>query len=406
MHLTLLVWRRLALRLGSATVLIASALGGQTPAAERAASSPARLDSLITTTMTNVGIMGFAAAVIVNKQVVWTKGYGFADWQQTRAFTPHTAARIASVTKPFVGVAMMRAVSEGRLSLDADINRYLPFRVINPHRPDAPITLRHLATHTSGITDRWEVYRAVYRFDGRPGAPLQQFLSDYFTPGGAHYAKDNFLDAVPGALREYSNIGAALVGLIVERAVEQTLPAYTKRHIFQPLGLLNTAWSPADLDASRLSQPFVSQEGFASPIPLYSITTYPDGGMLTSVADLSRFFVAMLNDGRYNGTRILDSASSAEMRRFQFNDANRPSNYPAADGNSGLFWRTKLNGARVGHGGNDPGVEVEMLSDVAGDIGIVYISNTSLAGTDRRATIAIGDALWSYARLLRASGGR
>ncbi len=53
----------------------------------------------------------------------------------------------------------MRAVQEGKLSLDTDINTYLPFKVVNPHHPNARITLWNLATHTSGIADRWEVYR-------------------------------------------------------------------------------------------------------------------------------------------------------------------------------------------------------------------------------------------------------
>ncbi len=142
---------------------------------------------------------------------------------------------VGSISKTFTGVAMMRAVQEGRLSLDVDINKYLPFRVVNPHRPDALITLRHLATHTSGIKDRWDVYHGVYRYGGERPAPLGDFLADYFGTEGAHYSRDNFLDARPGALREYSNIGAALAGFIIERAFGESLPAHTRQHIFAPL---------------------------------------------------------------------------------------------------------------------------------------------------------------------------
>lgn len=336
-----------------------ASLAAQAPPVTRpaAAAAPtlASLDSLITHSMDEAGIMGFSAAVIVDKRVVWMKGYGFMDWQRTRPFTPNTTAKVASVAKPFVGVSMMRAVKEGKLSLDADINRYLPFRVVNPHRPDVPITLRHLATHTSGITDRWEIYRATYTFDGDSREPLLSFLTAYFTPGGKYYAKENFLEAKPGELRDYSNIGAALAGLIVERAYGQPLNVYTRQHIFTPLKMTHTGWFMRDVDRTNHSTPFVSQSGFTVPIPIYGGTTYPDGALRTSVSDLSRFFIAMLNNGTYEGTRILDSASAAEMRRFQLTDANRPTNFPAADGNTGLFWRTKFNGLRVGHGGNDPG---------------------------------------------------
>ncbi|MBL0941082.1 MAG: serine hydrolase [Gemmatimonadaceae bacterium] len=389
-----------------------SPLAGQSavgaPPASQKTTPPtlASLDSLITHSMNEANIMGFSAAVLVDKRVVWMKGYGFMDWQRTRPFTPNTIAKVASVAKPFVGVSMMRAVKEGKLSLDTDINQYLPFRVVNPFSPNVPITLRHLATHTSGITDRWEIYRATYTFDGDPKEPLLDFLTAYFTPGGKYYAKENFLSAKPGELREYSNIGAALAGLIVERAFGQPLNVYTRQHIFAPLKMTNSGWFMGEVDPSNHSTPFVSQNGFAVPIPIYGGTTYPDGSLRTSVSDLSRFFIAMLNNGQNDGVRILDESSAAEMRRFQLTDANRPKNFSAADGNSGLFWRTKFNGSRVGHGGNDPGVEVEMLSDAAGNVGVIYISNTSLSGTDRRATGSIFDALWKYGEHVRATGAR
>ena len=118
--------------------------------------------------------------------------------QRTRPFTPNTIMNVGSIAKPFTGVAMMRAVQEGKLSLDEDINTYLPFRVVNPHRPDEMITLRHLATHTSGITDRWEVYAGAYHYGGDSPEPLGRFLEQYFAPNGRHYSRDNFLDASPG----------------------------------------------------------------------------------------------------------------------------------------------------------------------------------------------------------------
>ena len=96
---------------------------------------------------------------------------------------------------------------------------------------------------------------------------------------------------------------------------------------------------------------------------------------------------------------------AAEMQRFQFTDANRPENYPAEDGNSGLFWRTKYNGTRVGHGGNDPGLQTEMLADLAGEVGVILFMNTSLSGPDQqRGVRRIFDALWKYAESLRAAG--
>jgi len=80
---------------------------------------------------------------------------------------------------------------------------------------------------------------------------------------------------------------------------------------------------------------FVSQNGQTIPLLHYGSTTHPDGGLRTSVEDLSKFFIAMLNDGVFGGARILDATSAAEMQRFQFTTTNRPTNFPAEDGCSG-----------------------------------------------------------------------
>jgi CubicO group peptidase (beta-lactamase class C family) len=364
----------------------------------------AALDELVAKQMSEAGLMGLAAAVIVDRQVVWMKGYGFADWQRKQPFTPNTIMNVASISKTFTGVAMMRAVQEGKLSLDEDVNRYLPFRLVNPHHPAEKITLRHLATHTSGIKDRNEVYARAYHFGGDSPEPLGRFLEQYFRPDGENYSPDNFVDAKPGALREYSNIGAGLAGYVVERAVGEPLNLYTRKHVFAPLKMTDTGWFLSEVDLAKHSTLFASLDGSPIPIQRYGLTTYPDGGVRTSVADLSTFFLALLNGGEHQGARILDARTAAEMVRFQFTDANRPQNFPAADGNSGLFWRTKYNGTRVGHGGNDPGVRADMLAVPSGEVGVVLLVNTSTSsqGPGQKAYSDVFNALWKYAESLRA----
>jgi len=396
------------MRLGAASTVAAALSLSAVSAVAVPAQSPAfpvnvALDGLVAEKMAEAGFMGLAAAVIVDRQVVWMKGYGFADWQRTRPFTPNTIMNVGSIAKPFTGVAMMRAVQDGKLALDEDINTYLPFRVVNPHHPGEKITLRHLATHTSGITDRPEVYAGVYHYGGDSPEPLGRFIEQYFRPDGKNYSRDNFLDAKPGALREYSNIGTSLAGYIVERALGEPLNVYTRKHIFTPLRMTGSGWFLSEVDLANHSTLFMSQNGSPVPIPHYGLTTYPDGGVRTSVADLSRFFIALLNGGEDQGTRILDARMAAEMVRFQFTDANRPENFPAADGNSGLFWRTKYNGTRVGHGGNDPGIKADMLADASKNIGVVLLVNTStsLSGPEQRVYSDLFEALWKYAESLR-----
>src|SRR5688572_21236137 len=99
-------------------------LCGRVAAAEQTPSSAANagsaLDTMVEQRMKDAGIVGLGAAIIVNRKVVWTKGYGFADKQHAVPFTPDTIMNIGSISKTFTGVALMRAVQEGKLSFDED----------------------------------------------------------------------------------------------------------------------------------------------------------------------------------------------------------------------------------------------------------------------------------------------
>ncbi|MYM36658.1 serine hydrolase [Duganella sp. FT94W] len=364
----------------------------------------AALDGLVRQKMGEAGIVGLGAAIIVDKQVVWSKGYGFADKARQIPFTPDTIMNIGSISKTFTGAAVMRAVQEGKLSLDENINTYLPFPVVNPRFPREAITLRQLATHTSGITDRWEVYEGVYDYSGDAPLALGDFLRDYFAPDGKHYDRANYLNVKPGTHREYSNIGAALAGYIVELATGEKLSQYTRRHFFTPLNMRRTGWSLADVPLDQHAKLYVSQGGISIPIPLYGIATYPDGGVRTSVSDLSAFFIALLNGGAYRGVRILTPAAAAEMQRFQFTAANRPANVSLQKKNSGIFWQSMFDVTKVGHGGSDPGIKTEMLADLSGEVGVILFTNTSLCEQDTPKYAAIFDALWRQALALQRAG--
>lgn len=353
--------------------------------------------------MQEARIVGLGAAIIVNKKVVWTNGYGFADKEHLMPFKTNTIMNIGSISKTVIGAALMRAVQDGKLSLDDDINQHLPFKVTNPYFPNEPITLRQLATHTSSITDRGSVYAGAYHFGRDAPEPLGSFLHDYFATNGTNYSKDNFLNAKPGKHREYSNIAAALASYIVEVAVGEKFNAYTKRTIFAPLKMNDTGWLMSEVDLTRHSNLYIAQ-GLAVPIQLYGLSTYPDGGLRTSIEDLSTFFVALLNDGAYGEVRILRKKSVDEMLRFQYGAGTTPDNVKLSGQgsvNSGIFWATKESLTRIGHNGADPGLVTMMLSDVEKHVGVILFVNTATRQEDGEAYGAIFDDLWKLGVNLR-----
>lgn len=364
-----------------------------------------RLDSIIISNMAQAGMVGIGAAVIVHKQVVWMKGYGYADQQKKIPFTPNTIIDIASISKTFTGVCVMKAMEEGKLSLDEDINTYLPFMVINPHHPNEKITLRQLGSHTSGITDREPIYSSIYHYGGDSPVPLGEFLKSYFDPKGKYYSSENFLNQRPGTYWEYSNIATALAGYIVEQVTGEPLNEYSKRHIFQPLGMTTTGWFQKEIDMSKYSTHYDKQGDSLKVIPFYGLPTYPDGGVRTSVSELSKYFIALLNGGAYNGHHILKHTTIEQMEKLQFTATYKPQNINPLTKNEGLFWTTKDGGTKIGYGGTDPGVKTEMLSDLSRDVAVILFTNTSLNRTDllKYYFKGIFDELFKYGYFVRDS---
>lgn len=361
------------------------------------------IDSFIKQRMQESGIVGLGAAIIINKEVVWMKGYGYADQINQVPFTPNTIMNIASISKTFVGVSIMRAVEDNKLSLDEDINNYLPFRVVNPFYPNEKITLRNLATHTSGLTDRPSVYNKTYYYGSDSPVPLGEFLKAYFVPGGKHYSPKNFLKVKPGTHREYSNIAAGLAGYIVETVTGEKLNVYSKRHIFIPLKMNNTGWFLSEIDLTNHSKQYEKKRNKLKTIPLYGQSTYPDGGVRSSISELSKFFIALLNEGEYQGARILKKESVEEMLRFQFTADHKPDNVnlKEPDKNSGIFWATKRDVTMIGHSGTDSGVKTEMLSNLSKEVGVILFSNTGYSSDILKGHFAIYDELWRYGRQLK-----
>lgn len=360
------------------------------------------IDNFIERKMNETGIVGIGASIIIDKKVAWANGYGYADKENKIPFTPATIMNTASISKTFTGVCIMKAVEEGKVSLDEDINNYLPFNVINPNFPSEKITLRHLATHTSGITDRNPFYGdSTYFYGGRKPELLGKFLKNYFVQGGKHYSKDNFLNAKPGTNRDYCNIGAGLAGYIIELRTRKTLNEYAKKNIFKPLKMQNSGWALNEIDIAKHSKLYEKKGESIVQIPLYEMTTYPDGGVRTSVDELSKFFISLLNEGKYKKTRIMKSETVKEMLRFQHTETNKPENVNIKKLNQGIFWATKLGATRIGHNGSDQGVRTFMLSDLNKEFAVIVFFNTKLDEKDEGIYFDIYEELYKYAKELK-----
>lgn len=346
--------------------LLASILSSCAPKST-APQSISELDAYIAKEVQASQYPGFSVAIVVDDKMVWSKGYGVSNLTTKAAVTADTPFMLASVSKVVTGTALMQLVEAGKLDLDADINTYLPFKIQNP-RASGTITLRHLATHTSGLVDNKKILEASYGA-GDSAVKLEDFLKSYYTPTGNRYdAKLNFAKTKPGEKYEYSNVAIGLAAYLLERQTGGNFAEYTFEHIFKPLGMNDTHWFLQNFkDVSSIAFPYDPE---FPELTHYGYPTYPDGQLRSSANDMAKFLAAMMNGGQLNGTRILETKTLNAMLEPQFPDA--PKKQP-----QGLFWTFKKGGL-IGHAGGDPGAGSYLYWNPDTHIGAVVMFNTAL----------------------------
>ncbi|WP_175416211.1 serine hydrolase domain-containing protein [Aggregatimonas sangjinii] len=336
-------------------------------------------------------ITGFSVAIVNQDGIVFEKGLGYADRQAGKKYTENTVQNIASISKTFIGIALLKAEELGKLHLDDPVNDYLDFKVINPHFPDVPITIRHLATHTSSIKDAPEyeskgyILRKENNGDAkvnknfRPPAELMvlsHFLEEILSDSGAWYKKKNFLKNAPGELFEYSNIGAGLAALVLEEATGVPFNEFTASFIFKPLGMSDSGWFLDEVNFSNYSKLYSDTEKEMAP---YQLVNYPDGGLITSSHDLGLYLTELISG--FNGTGNILTDESYEKLFTPYltakNFKERNESVYNDEYNMGIFMGISAHG-QIGHTGGDPGVATYMFFNTKTRIGKILMVNTDI----------------------------
>jgi len=199
-------------------------------------------------------IPGMSTLIVKDGEIVWKQSYGLADVANNISVNDDTIFLLASISKVFTGTALMKLYEDGLIHIDDNINTYLPYSIHNPVFPSTPITFRMLMTHTSSISDgsAMDSYYSI----GDPTISLTDVIERYFSTSGSDYnASENFSNNTPGSSYNYSNMGTALAGYLVEAISETPFNEYCNNNIFDKLCIKNTAWYIADLDINQISKP-------------------------------------------------------------------------------------------------------------------------------------------------------
>lgn len=326
--------------------------------------SKEELEEKLNAEVSSNDLTSISYCVVKNDKILYSGAMGLADKSNNVLATDNTRYLIASVSKTITAVAAMKLVEQNLIGLDDDINQYLPFSVRNPNFPNDKITLRMLLSHRSSISDEFQDALSLDCYEIDCPMTLAQYFDNVFLSTGQYYSTDNFSDRKPGTADDYSNLGFALIGYLVERITQTPFDEYCKTNIFTPLGMNKTEWRLANTPLSELAIPYYDEDSISNL--QYTFPDYPNGGLRTNVLDLSYFLRMVIQNGSFNGTQILTSESMSAMKTLQLGSTEFCLS----------FYFDTVNGRKVlGHNGGEKGVTTEMFYDINNNVGVIVFSN-------------------------------
>src|SRR5438270_4172395 len=251
-------------------------------------------------------ISGATIALIDNQQIVFARGFGFADKKRRIPARPDTIYRAGSISKLFTAVAAMQLVEQGKVDLDVPITKYLPsFNVIVPFENAKPITLRQLMCHRSGMVREAPV--GGYFDDSEPGmdktvASLASCVLTY----------------PPATRTKYSNSGVTIIGKVVEQVSRTPFPLYQQKRVLAPLGMSCSAFLRNTQIRRKLATGYLPVANDAGGFremdaPVFEFGILAAGNLYTTAEDLGRFISFLFAEGRAGGQQLLRSDTLNEM---------------------------------------------------------------------------------------------
>jgi CubicO group peptidase (beta-lactamase class C family) len=347
-------------------------------------------------------ISGLTYGIVTSTGMDQYHSLGFANPFTASAYSDNSIQISAAASKAILSLSIMKAVELGLVDLDADINSILPYTVINPHNRKTPLTLRHLATHTSGINDQPANYFRTYQFFSEADHTSQSFskderkylrrapfnskyslnalLKEMLTPEGAFYNRRHFDKAEPGTKYIHSNVGAALAAHVIELASGMFYDQFTREYILGPLEMSSTIWNIEGDIPSNHAVSYAGSNGVAMPV--YNMITYPEGGVRTNIVDLGKLVNEIIKGIDGNG-KVLSPESYKNLFSSQ-STSNSFSNMPDDIRSIGLMFGLDANGSVIYSESSYGGAATISINPQNG-VGRILMSNNDIRSDKKRA---------------------
>jgi CubicO group peptidase (beta-lactamase class C family) len=357
------------------------------------------IDSIFHTYAMQHHYPGFAYGLVVDGQLVHAGAFGYTDVEKKTPATVHSLFRIASMTKSFTAMAILKLRDEGKLQLDDPASKYIPeMKGLHYLTADAsPITIRNLLTHAAGFPE------------DNPWGDRQ--LQDSDAELMALVNKGISFSNVPGVAYEYSNLGFTLLGHIVSKVSGMPYEEYITKNILQPLGMNSTEWEYTKVPPQQLAHGYrwLNEQWVEQPM-LHDGAYGAMGGLITSIQDFSKYMA--LHQTAYPPSNDKDNGfvkrSSLREMQHPWNISTLSSSYTYPSGRTcatvaaycyGLRWMKDCDDrVYVGHSGGLPGFGSNWQILPEYGIGIVSFANLTYAGTST-ANLQVLDTLIALAHL-------
>lgn len=318
---------------------------------------------------------GVSVGLVVDQELVWSRGFGYADIARKVPATPDTIYGICSISKLFTAIAVMQQRDAGKLHLDDPVRAYLPYFTLQPTSPDdPPARIRDLLTHSGGVPREsaqsyWDApdFPFPTKEDLIAGLPTQRML----------YPPERYY--------QYSNLGMTLAGEVVEQVSGVPYGRYIQQSILEPLRLTRTTTSLPENERGRgLATGYgpLTREGTRELMPFYDAKGItPAAGLASNVRDLGAFAAWQFRLLRNGGEEVLKAATLREMQRVQWVD-------PDWRTTRGFGFRVRREGNEtlVGHYGSCPGYRTEITLNPRRRLATVVMINAMSVNTEEVAT--------------------
>ncbi|MGE7635735.1 serine hydrolase [Bacillus paramycoides] len=269
-------------------------------------------DPLFEEKMKKYNVNGSSFVVVHDGKVVVNKGYGYADKEKKIPVTKDTVFQIASVSKTFTALAVMQQVDKGNLKLDQDVQKYLGGLQI-PNQTGKPLTLFDMLTYTSGV-DSPDLTTITGPEYVNNSIPMKEFFSKHMPT----------VVRPPGEAYTYDNVSFALAGFAVENVTSTPFSKYMENNIFKPLDMKSTSMSFTPELLERMATHY-GPTGEPSPTSGSGLRDAPQGGILSTAEDMSKYMIMQLQKGKFKDKEIVSKKSIDMMHAYQvFDDKTIP----------------------------------------------------------------------------------